>query len=556
MSAGATSARRADLAAGITTAMVLVPQAMGYAMIAGLPPIAGLHGALVGLVVYAALGRSSALAIGPVAMDSLLTGVALASVPDLPIANRLALAGVLAVFVGAVQLALGAFGLGGLTNLLSRPVLLGFTSAAAVLVLVNMVPGLLGLAPAGSSELGPVVRHLIREADGIHAPTVIVGGLVIAGVLVLERVRPSWPRAPLVLAAAALVVAFVPGFEGVRTIGVVPAALPGPALVVPTLDQLRTIAPHALTIAVVAYLEAHSIAKRFADAHGEPRPADQLVALGASNVAAGFLGGFPITAGLGRSAALVAAGARTRIAGLVTAGVVGIVVLVGGPVLATLPRAGLDAVVVTSLFALVDVAAAREVARIAPLDGVFLGLTFVATILLGFQWGVALGIGASVAAFLHATTAPHAAVLARIPGTHAYRNRERYPEAIPVERMLLVRIDAQLYFGNATFLRETMSELEDQAGAIDAIVLDASAVGSLDSSAAEALAKVVDDCESRGVAFALASVRGPVRDVLKRSGLWQRLGRGRLFLDVHSAVESLRPPDSSPRTVHALSPVL
>jgi len=561
MTAAATSSTRgetvrADLVAGLTTALVLVPQAMGYATLAGLPPIAGLHAATFGLVAYALLGSSSALAVGPVAMDSLLVGAALSAVVPVEAPNRLALAGVLALLVGGLQVAMGALRLGHLTNFVSFPVLTGFTTSAALLILANQLPSLLGLPAAPSSDLVPLVVHLVRSVHGVSIATAVVGFGSIALAIYLEKKHPRRPRAPIVLAVATAFVAFVPGFELVVRVGTVARSLPHPALSAPSIAEVRSLAPFALTIAFVAYIEAHSVSKKFAERCGEPNPSREFLALGASNLVSGLTGGFPITGGLGRSAVLVRAGARTRLAGAVTAGVVLVTTLALGPFFSLVPRAALDAVVVTSVVALVDVTALRAIARVAPRDALWAAISFVATLMFGFQWGIATGIAFSLGAFLHESTAPHVAVLGRIPGTTSYRNRMRYPEAECVPGVLVVRIDSQLYFGNATFLREKMAALEAEAAGVSSVVVDASGIGQLDSSAEAALSRLVDGYDRRNVRFAIASVRGPVRDVMKRSGLWKRLGRERLFLDVHSAVQAMTEKHSPSGRTHALSPAI
>lgn len=550
-------ALRADVVAGLTTALVLVPQAMGYALLANLPPIAGLHAATLALVVYAVVGGAPALAIGPVAMDSLLTAAALATTGLTDDGDKLAAAGLLALMVGAVQVAMGTLRLGHLTNFLSAPVVSGFTSAAAILILLTQLPPLAGLPSTTASEIVPVFRYLAERAREVHVDALAVGLVSIAALRFLEKRWPTLPRAPIVLTLATLVVSFVPGLEGIRRVGDLPRALPSPHLRMPDATLLEQLAPHAFTIAFVAFLEAYSVAKRFAETHGEPDPSRELLALGAANFGSAASGGFPITGGLSRSAVLVRAGARTKLAGAVTAVAVLLSSLLLAPLLAKIPKTALAAVVITSVATLIDPDAVKRIKQVKPTDLVWMVAAFGVTLFAGFQMGIAAGVVGSVGAFLFESTRPHVAVLGRIPGTTTYRNVLRYPEAEPVPGFLIVRIDAQLYFGNATFLREKMAELEAAATEpVKAIILDASGVNQLDSSAEGALARLLDGYEKRGVRFAVASVKGPVRDVLKRSGLWQRLGSEHLFLDVHAAVEALRPPPETPEVPRALSPAI
>lgn len=547
--AGRGSRLRADVIAGLTTALVLVPQAMGYAMLAGLPPISGLHAATLALVVYALFGSSPAMAVGPVAMDSLLTAAALSSLTFVGPEDRLAAAGLLAVMVGASQLAMGTLRLGHLTNFLSAPVISGFTTAAAFLILLTQIPALVGIASTPASGAAALTVHLASHLAQLDPRALAVGLGSIGALVLMDRKVPNVPRAPVVLAAATVLVSFVPGLSDLSRVGAVPRALPGPHLHHVDIETLRLLAPHALAISFVAYLEAYSIAKRFAATCGEPSPSREFFALGASNLASALSGGFPITGGLSRSAVHVRAGARTKFAGVVTAFAVLVATFLLAPVLALIPKSALAAVVATSVASLVDRDAMRRVFRVKPMDGVWMTLAFVATLTFGFQWGIIVGVAASVAAFLFESTRPHVAVLGRLPGTQSYRNVLRYPEAESVAGMLMVRIDAQLYFGNATFLRDTMAQLEADArrkGSLRAVILDASGVNQLDSSAEAALSTLTESYRARGIGFALASVKGPVRDVMKRSGLWNRLGRDHLFLDVHSAVEAFT-EHSTPR---------
>lgn len=551
------SAIRDDVVAGLSTALVLVPQAMGYALLANLPPVAGLHAATLALIVYAVVGSAPALAIGPVAMDSLLTAAALASTGLVSDADKLAAAGLLAVMVGVVQITMGALRLGHLTNFLSAPVVSGFTSAAAILILLTQIPPLTGLPSTTASELVPVFRHLVQHAPSVHLDALAVGVASVVALRLLQKRWPTLPRAPIVLTLATLAATFVPALSTIKRVGELPVALPSPHLNMPDATLLGQLAPHAFTIALVAFLEAYSVAKRFAETHGEPNPSRELLALGAANLGSAASGGFPITGGLSRSAVLVRAGAKTKLAGAVTAGAVLLSSLLLAPYLAQIPKSALAAVVITSVATLIDVEVVKRIRVVKPIDLAWMALAFVVTLFAGFQLGIAAGVLGAVGAFLFESTRPHVAVLGRIPGTTTYRNLARYPDAEPVPGFLIVRIDAQLYFGNATFLREKMAELEASAPEpVRAIILDASGVNQLDSSAEAALARLIDGFEKRGVLFAVASVKGPVRDVLKRSGLWKRLGSEHLFLDVHAAVEALRPPPEQPEVPRALSPAI
>ncbi len=549
---------RADLAAGLTTALVLVPQAMGYALLAGLPPLTGLHAATLALLVYAVLGSSAALAIGPVAMDSLLTAVALSSL-DLPDpAQRVAAAGLLAAMVGATLVVMGLLRLGYLTNFLSTPVVLGFSSAAAVLIVLTQAAALTGLPATRAADLVGLLGHIGRHVAQVRGTVLAVGATAVVALVLLQKHRPQWPRSPMVLIAATLATECLPWLHSLPRVGAVPRALPGPHLQDAALSWGQTLAPHALTLALVAFVEAYSVAKRYVERCGEPRPSREMVALGAANLASAASGGLPIAAGLSRSAVLMAAGGRSRWTGVITAVAVLTVTLALGPLLARIPTAALAAVVVVSVSSLIDIGALRRVRQVKPLDAALLAATSLVTLAAGFLWGIGLGVLLSIAAFLVESTRPHMAVLGRIPGSQAYRSIARYPHAEQIAGLLLVRVDGQLYFGNVAFLRDQMAALEAAAGAgLEAVILDASGINQLDSTAETELARLADGYAKRGIRFGLASVKGPVRDVMQRSGLWQRLGRDRLYFDIPYAVAALRPSQPiDPEDPDALTPAI
>ena len=534
-----------DLVAGLTTAMMLVPQSMAYAMLAGLPPIVGLYASTLPLLVYALVGSSPFLAVGPVAIDSMLTAAALAPLAAQGSPEYVAYAALLAGMVGLVQVAMGTLRLGYLTNFISLPVLTGFTAAASIAIGLSQVPPLLGVGGARGQGTLALIHHVVTSLPKTKPATLVLGLLSIAALELLRKKRPQFPRALVVAIAASVLVLLVPFFRDVATVGTIPQGLPPFRL--PTLDRsiVESLAPSATTLALIAFLEAFSVSKAFAEKSGhEPMPNREFGALGAANVAASLVGGYPITGGLSRSAVNANAGAKSKLAGAITATVVLLALVLLTPLFARIPKAALAAIVVTSIVALVDVPTMKRLYRVKRSDFGMLAATFAVTLGIGFTEGILFGVALSIGFFLYETTKPHVAVLGQIPGTTVYRNVARYPQAVQVPGFLIVRVDAQFYFGNVTFLRETLARLEAESSTrIHAVVLDASAVNNLDSSAEAALDRVFADYEKRGIDFAVASVKGPVRDVMKNAGLWQRLGKKRLYFDVHDAVEHLRARD-------------
>ena len=548
--------RRADLAgdltAGLTTAVLLIPQAMAYALLAGLPPVVGLYAAVAPPLVYALFGSSPKLAVGPVAMDSLLVAAAVGSVAVAGSDAYVVTAAALALMVGAVQLGMGVLRLGFIVNFLSRPVLSGFTSAAALVIAASQLGPLLGVRLGPSMTLHTIVGELAGAIGAVHAPTVAVAAVSAALLLLLGRWRGK-ALLVVVLGIVASALLDLPGL-GVAVLGEVPPGLPAPALPLISGPTLIALVPAALTIALVSFMEA--ISSGLAVAEGDQRPSGdrELTALGLSNLAAGLLRGFPVAGGLSRTAVNAQAGARTGLAGVFTASFVAAALVLLTPLLRGLPRASLAAIIVVAVFGLIDRKLPRTLWRVRRRELPVLVLTFAATLGLGITTGLVLGVAASLLLFVVRTTRPHVAVLGRLPGTTVYRNLRRFPDAEPIPGLVLLRFDAQLYFANAAFLRETLLRLVDEAPSpVRAVIVDAGGIHDVDVSALESLREVNRALAARGITLHLADVKGPVRDILGRAGFVAELGSERFSFTTHEAVQQALglPVVSDPRAVQA-----
>jgi sulfate permease, SulP family len=527
--------------AGLTVAVMLIPQGMAYAGLAGMPPVTGLYAAIVGIVAYAVFGTSGSLAVGPVAITSLLTLSGLQAVvsPDDPAYP--ATAALLAVAVGAVLLAAGVLRLGFLVNFLSHPVISGFTSAAAITIALSQIKDLIGVEIGRPDGVIATIRALAEEVSAANPWTVTIA---VAAVVVLAAGKKFAPRAPiaLVILAAATVLTWVASLtdKGVAVLGQVPTGFPSPSL--PDLDSglLGDLAPVALTIAVVAYAEGVSVAKAIARRTRERVDANQeLIATGAANTAAGVFGGFPVAGGFSRTAVNHQAGARTPLASLVTAVVLLAAVLWLTPALYHLPKAVLAAVVVVAVVGLVDIGDAVETFRTRRSDFVALAVTFFATLLIGIEPGLAIGLVFSLALFIYRSSNPHTTELGRVRGSDEFRNVDRWPTRRS-DRVALLRVDGPLFFANTKALEDRVSRLVAERPEVDAVVIDASAIGDLDASGAHLLAELDRDLEASGVTLHLATVRGPVRDVMHRAGLWDEMG-SRIHPSVAAAVDLIDP---------------
>ncbi len=533
---------RGDLAAGLTTAVMLIPQGMGYAMLAGLPPIYGLYASLVPILIYAVFGSSRQLAVGPVAMVSLLVASGVGSIAAPGTDAFITYAIMLAVMVGILQLAMGIARLGFFVNFLSHPVISGFTSAAALIIGFSQLKHLIGVDIPRSSEVHTITIYAFSHVGEVSLPTVLIGGVSIAALVVLKQYLPRWPRALLVVTAASLVTWTAKlDKAGVAIVGAVPAGLPGFAL--PSLDfQVATkLLPIALTIAFIGFIESIAVAKRYArENRYEVNANQELIGLGLANALGAFFQATPVTGGFSRTAVNAQAGAKTTVAGIVTTLAVGLTLLLLTPLFHFLPQAVLAAIVMTAVFSLIDSQEVKTLWRVKRSDLAMLGTTFFATLILGIEEGIVVGVGASLVVVVYRTTRPHVAVLGRLPGTEVYRNVNRFPEAQRIPGVLLLRLDSQFYFGNVNFLKETLARLEaEQDPPLRAVVIDASGINQIDASAETALHEILDDYRSKQIQFMLASVKGPVRDVLKRSGFAAILGDVGFALRVHDAVVGL-----------------
>lgn len=530
---------RDDLRAGLVVAVMLVPQGMAYAALAGLPPIAGLYASVLPLVAYALLGTSGQLAVGPVAVVSLLTADALGHIAGGDTVAYIALAGTLAIMVGAIQITLGLLRMGALTNLLSHPVLTGFTAAAALIIGLSQVRPLLGLdLPRPESFLGGVGDVLTNLSD-VHWLTIAVGAVGVATLALGRKLLPRFPTALAVVGVAIVITAiFDMDDRGVAIIGDVPSGLPG--LVIPTmdLDTLRALIPAALTVALIGYTEGISIAKAMAaKTRQEVAPNQEFIAIGTANVAAGLFQAFPVAGGFSRTAVNYQAGAHTGMATLITAATVALSLLLLTPLFFNLPKAILAAIIVVAVAGLVDFAAARSISRVRTTDGIALAATFLATLLLGIEIGIAIGVVVSLGLFVYKSATPHVAELGRVEGTTTFRNVRAY-STITDPQVAIVRLDGPLYFANANFLQDRLLSLVASRVDLRTVIVDASAVSELDGSADHSLHDVIDHLDDAGIDFHLTTVRGPVRSVMTRSGLLDRVGRERVHPDIGAALDA------------------
>jgi len=531
---------RGDVSAGLTVGVMLIPQGMAYALIAGLPPIYGLYASLVPLATYSLFGTSRQLAVGPVAMVSLLVAAAVG-----PLANGqpelyIGLALLLSLMVGVLQFGLGVARFGFLVNFLSHPVLSGFTSAAALIIGLSQLKHLLGIDLPRSNHIHEILWAAAGRIGQVDPLTVVLGGGSILLLVGLRRLSPSIPGALVAVATTTgLVWAFGLHEHGVDIVGSVPGGLPAPSLPPLGGETLWALAPSALAIGLVGFMESIAVAKVYAGRHRYEIDANQeLIGLGLANIAGAFFSAYPTTGGFSRTAVNDEAGAKTTLAGLIAAGVIALALFLLTPLFYYLPQAVLAAIIMVAVSGLIEW---REAVHLWTVDRKDLGLmvlTFVATLSLGIEEGILTGVIVSLVVVIYQSSTPHTAVMGRLPGTDTYRNLNRNPEALTRSDVVVVRMDANLYFATASSFQDLVRRVDTQDPSLRAVVVDMYPVNRIDSTGVGALKKVIDTCRRHGVEISLAGVKGPVKDRLDEAGVTDWLGRDRFFFEVSGAVEA------------------
>lgn len=532
---------RGDLIAGLTVGVMLIPQGMAYAMIAGLPPIYGLYASTLPLILYAIFGTSRQLAVGPVAMVSLLTATGVGALAAGGTELYLTLAITLALMVGLIQLGLGLFRLGFLVNFLSHPVISGFTSAAALIIGLSQLKHLLGVDIARSKYVHEILLGAIDQIGSVHWPTLAIGLTGIALILLLKRYLKMIPG-PLVAVVLGVLAVWGLGLadQGVKIVGEVPSGLPAfgvPSLEVATLVDLL---PIALAIALVSFMESIAVAKAIQAKHKNYQVVanQELVALGVANIGGSFFQSYPVTGGFSRTAVNDQSGAKTGIAAIISAALIILTLLFLTPLFYFLPKAILASVIMVAVFGLINIREAVRLWKIDRSDFWMLIITFIGTLALGIEEGILIGVALSMALVIYQTTKPHFAVLGKIPDSPHYKNLDRFPQLEARDDLLIVRFDARLYYANSQFFRETMDRLIAEKGdSLEGIILDADSINSIDSSALHELEHLVEECEEKSRTVYFSGVKGPVRDSLAKAGFIDRVGEGHFFLRIQHAVD-------------------
>lgn len=544
-----------DLVAGTITAILLVPQGMAYALLAGLPPEVGLYASIVPPLVYALFGTSRTLSVGPVAVAALMVAHALGQYAGGDQQLWLTGAVILAAETGLILLLLGLFRLGALVSFISHPVLSGFTSGAAALIIISQIGHLAGVGLAPGDALA-TLRTFFTRLDDIHGPTLAFGVTAIilllaargplAGALQRGGVSPrtaalasrTTPLAVVVLTTLAAAALDADSVHGLSVVGAIPAGLPTPSLDFLAAPGWGALLPSAVLIALVGYVENMSIAKVLAARRRQKVAANrELAALGVSNLSAAVIGAMPVAGSFSRSVVNFDAGARTQLAGIVTAVLVALVALFFTGWFHYLPNAVLAAIIVVAVAQLLDARGAYRIWTYDRADGAALTATFLAVLALGIELGLVIGIGLSLALYLWRTSQPHIAVVGRVPGTEHFRNVERH--AVETDPgVLAVRIDENIYFADAAQVEDFITRHLAEAPRTRHLLLVMTAVSYIDTSGLEMLEHLEEDLAHAGVTLHLAEVKGPVQDRLRHTLFGTRVA-DRIYLTTDQAFNTI-----------------
>ena len=547
-----------DLLASVIVMVMLIPQSLAYAMLAGLPPEMGLYASVLPLIAYTVFGTSRALSVGPVAVISLLTAAAISRLGLTDPAQMISAAMLLALMSGVFLLLMGILRLGFVANFLSHPVIAGFITASGILIALGQVPALLGIQGGGHNLielLHSLGLSLLETVNAPNWPTKAVGlitllylfwsrsslapllrkvGLSERGATMMARLSPILAVVGSGLAAWYLDL----GAKGLALVGTVPAGLPGLTVPDVSLPMLQALAVPAAMIGILGFVESVSVAQGLAAKKRERiHPDQELVALGSANIASSFAGGFPVAGGFSRSVVNFDAGAATPAAGFYAAVLMGVATFVLMPMLAWLPRATLAATIIVAVWSLVDFSILKKAWNYSRADFLAVLSTIVMTLAMGVEAGVGAGVLVSILVHLYKSSRPHVAIVGEVPGTEHFRNEQRH-QVVTHPHILSLRVDESLYFANTRFLEDLVYKEVSERPALKHIILMCSAVNEIDLSALESLEAINSRLGDLGIKLHMSEVKGPVMDALRRSHFLHDI-TGKVYMSQHQAVTDL-----------------
>lgn len=543
-----------DLLAAVIVTIMLIPQSLAYALLAGLPPVVGLYASILPLILYAIFGTSRTLAVGPVAVVSLMTASAAGQIAVMGTPEYLAAAIALALLSGLILLVMGLLRLGFLANLLSHPVISGFITASGIIIATSQLKHVLGIE-ANGQNLPKILTSLVNQIENSSFYTIIIGGFAVGFLFwVRTGLKPFLMRLGMNVRSADIITKAGPVFAvflttllvsvfnleaaGVKTVGTIPVGLPPVAIPEMNVGLWSQLFVGALLISVIGFVESVSVAQTLAAKRRQRIDPDQeLIGLGSANIASAFSGGYPVTGGFARSVVNFDAGAETPAAGAFTAVGIALASVFLTPLLFSLPIATLAAVIIVAVLSLVDLKTPKELWRYSRSDFAAIMATILVTLLIGIEVGVVAGVGISLTLYLWRASRPHAAIVGRVPETEHFRNVDRH-DVITLPHLLTIRLDEALTYLNARWLEEFVLEQIADQPKIKHVILMCSAINEIDASGLESLEAINYRAGDSGLRFHLSEVKGPVMDRLKKSDLLEEL-KGSVFRSQEDAFSAI-----------------
>ena len=530
-----------DLIAGLSIAVIVIPQGLAYAMIAGLPPIYGLYAALVPQFIHGIMGTSRHPAVGPVALDSLVVAIALGALSLSGIGEVVAAAIFLATMVGILQITMGLLQMGVLANYLSRPVISGFTSAAAIIIGLNQVEHLLGLQIESSNQIQKMLLSVAQNFNETHLITVVVGVSAMSLILVTKKYFSKFPSSLLVSVFGVLLIWSTRwDLHGVEIVGHIPAGLPNFDLLTVSPELIRDMLPFALTLAVIGYVEIISITKELEEQEEKYflKPNKELMALGTANLVGSFFQSYPVSASFSRSAVKFQSGALTGMTAVFSASIVGLTLLFFTSLFFYLPIAVLAGIIMVAVIRLINIRYAIDLYKTRRDEFFLLLITCLLTLFVGISQGILIGTLLSLLLMVIRTSKPHYAILAKVSGTNYYKNISRFETDANIDvNILILRFDAQLFFGNRDYFRKIVFEEIEKKPNLKGFILVARGITYVDSSGLSTLSAMIKSFQQKGILFMVAGAIGPTRDLLQKSKLTDLIQEKNMFAKTADAVD-------------------
>ncbi|MGM0442107.1 MAG: SulP family inorganic anion transporter [Elusimicrobiota bacterium] len=529
-----------DIQSGVTIGIILIPQSMAYAMIAGVPPVYGLYACILPLMIYPLFGTSRHILVSTIAIDMVIIASGVGSVATPGTERYILLVTLLALLVGLIQILMFSLKLGFLVNYISRPVITGFAMAAAMIIVAGQLGSLLGIETGYSPYFYEVIAELVSRIGSINFTTLIVGGASLLFLIIVKLWKPMFPGYLFVL-----IVGILAGWgldlpqQGVGIVGEIPSGFSGFSFPALTLSNFRDLLSTAMTLALVQFMTISTLAKTYATRHRYPiDPNQELLSLGLGNIVNGFFKAMPVSASFSCSAVNEQTGSETALTHVFAATVILLTLIFLTPLFYYLPYASLAAVVIGAAVNLIDFKSVKFLYKTKRRDSIIAGITFITTLIIGIQEGILLGVVASLLALLYRQSNPNVVELGHLSGTRSFKDMDRFSDAHKLEKILILRIDASFSFNNVEVFKEYIFEKSrNHDDKLEAVIVDGSAINDLDTTALDAIEMIRNTLEKWDVEFYITGLKGPVRDVLKRAGLYEKMGKKEyIFRTPHRAV--------------------